>query len=59
MKTEVVKNAITLMEWLEKLPDSRDNRGKRHTLSFVPVGVLMAIQEQQKLYVVDPPVYSQ
>ena len=31
-------NGGTLIQMLDKLPDPRDNRGKRHNLSFVPQG---------------------
>lgn len=34
---------VTFFEALQHLPDPRDNRGKRHTLAFVVVGVTLAI----------------
>ena len=43
MKSNIVKNSDTLMECLGKIPDHRDNRGKRHELSFVLACVLTAV----------------
>ncbi len=37
------ESARSFVEALDQLPDPRDNRGKRHTLSFVVVGVVLAI----------------
>lgn len=34
---------VTFFEALQHLPDPRDNRGKRHSLAFVVVGVVLAI----------------
>lgn len=31
---------VTFFEALQHLPDPRDNRGKRHPLAFVVVGVV-------------------
>lgn len=43
LKSNIVKNSDTLMECLGKIPDHRDNRGKRHELSFVLACVLTAV----------------
>lgn len=43
MKADVMNDTVTMMKWLEKIPDRRDNRGKRHRLSFVLAGVILAI----------------
>ena len=37
------ENALKLFEALWKLPDSRDNRGKRHDQAFVLCGCVLAI----------------
>lgn len=42
-ETEVAAKMPSVMERLELLPDPRDNRGKRHQLSFVLAGVALAI----------------
>ena len=35
LKNNIIKKSDTLMECLGKIPDHRDNRGKRHELSCV------------------------
>ncbi|MEK7992615.1 MAG: ISAs1 family transposase [Planctomycetota bacterium] len=42
-EAEVTAKMPSLMEGFESLPDPRDNRGKRHRLSFVVAGVSLAI----------------
>lgn len=42
-EAEVAAKMPSLMEGFESLPDPRDNRGKRHRLSFVVAGVSLAI----------------
>jgi predicted transposase YbfD/YdcC len=41
--THTVGDVCNFVEALRHLPDHRDNRGKRHTLAFVVVGVVCAI----------------
>ncbi len=43
MNAIVMQHSKTLIERLDTIPDNRDNRGKRHALSFVLACVLMAI----------------
>ena len=43
MQEQVISKATTLIERLKKIPDHRDNRGKRHALPFVLACVLLAM----------------